>query len=361
MTKLSDLSALTGASVDSAADLIQVADMSETGVARSKKMTFDELKVAIAALPASYLDTDGTLAADSDVKVPSQKAVRTYVSAAVTGLLDFKGSTDASANPNYPAASKGDTYLVSVAGKIGGGSGTDVELGDVYIATSDNAGGTQAAVGSSWMVLQGNVLGGAIPTNIDDLADVDTTGVADGDVLTYDIGSGDWVAAAPTGGGGGSALYRKVFRPNDVEPLAANYATLDTRNSHPTLDADGSTQEGMCFSDVLASSYGATGLDVILWVGFTTATSGDAVFEAAFERMAAQDLDSDSFASAKTVTITANGTSGILSSGTISFSDSEIDSLAAGEPYRLRVRRVPADAADTITTDAEIYFVVVEE
>lgn len=75
----------------------------------------------------------------------------------LTGLLDFKGSTDCSANPNYPAASKGDFYLVSVAGKIGGASGIVVEVGDTYFATADNAGGTQAGVGTSWTVVQGNI------------------------------------------------------------------------------------------------------------------------------------------------------------------------------------------------------------
>lgn len=75
----------------------------------------------------------------------------------LTGLLDFKGSTDCSANPNYPAASKGDFYLVSVAGKIGGASGIAVEAGDSFFATADNAGGTQAGVGSSWTVIQGNI------------------------------------------------------------------------------------------------------------------------------------------------------------------------------------------------------------
>lgn len=79
------------------------------------------------------------------------------VYAGLTGLLDFKGSTDCSANPNYPAASKGDFYLVSVAGKIGGASGIDVTAGDTYFALADNAGGTQAAVGTSWTVIQGNV------------------------------------------------------------------------------------------------------------------------------------------------------------------------------------------------------------
>jgi hypothetical protein len=79
------------------------------------------------------------------------------VYAGLTGLLDFKGSTDCSANPNYPAASKGDFYLVSVAGKIGGASGIVVTAGDTYFALADNAGGTQAGVGTSWTVIQGNV------------------------------------------------------------------------------------------------------------------------------------------------------------------------------------------------------------
>lgn len=60
MTKISDFSALTGASVDAANDLITVADMSETGVDRNKKMTFAELKTAIGAyMPAG---TDVALA-----------------------------------------------------------------------------------------------------------------------------------------------------------------------------------------------------------------------------------------------------------------------------------------------------------
>lgn len=153
MTKITDFAALTGVGVDAANDLVTVVDVSETGAARNKKMTFAEFFAFLA-------DTDGTLAANSDAKFATQKAVKTYVATAVTGLLDLKGSTDCSANPNYPAASKGDTYIVSVAGKIGGASGTVVEVGDVYIASADNAGGTQASVGSSWLVVQGNMLSG---------------------------------------------------------------------------------------------------------------------------------------------------------------------------------------------------------
>jgi hypothetical protein len=42
----------------------------------------------VAQLPLSYLDTDVLLAANSDVKVPSQKAAKAYVDAAVAALLN---------------------------------------------------------------------------------------------------------------------------------------------------------------------------------------------------------------------------------------------------------------------------------
>lgn len=75
----------------------------------------------------------------------------------LAGFLDLKGDIDASINPNYPAASKGDTYLITVAGKVGGGSGEDVEVGDMLIAKEDNVGGTEASVGTSWFVLEMNL------------------------------------------------------------------------------------------------------------------------------------------------------------------------------------------------------------
>jgi hypothetical protein len=72
--------------------------------------------------------------------------------------LVFKGVKDCSANPNYPAASAGYLYKVSVAGKIGGAAGLSVEVGDSLLCLVDgSAAGTQAAVGANWAVLQANV------------------------------------------------------------------------------------------------------------------------------------------------------------------------------------------------------------
>lgn len=47
MTKISDLTALTGAGVDDATDLLPIVDMSEAGAARNKKITIDETRIAL--------------------------------------------------------------------------------------------------------------------------------------------------------------------------------------------------------------------------------------------------------------------------------------------------------------------------
>lgn len=123
----------------------------------------------VAQLPASYLDTDTSLAANSDTKVPSQKAVKAYADAliAANDAMVFKGVIDCSANPNYPAADRGWTYRVSVAGKIGGGSGVVVQAGDILICLTDStASGNQATVGANWTVVQANIDGALVTTDI---------------------------------------------------------------------------------------------------------------------------------------------------------------------------------------------------
>lgn len=111
----------------------------------------------------SVIDTDGTLAANSDLKLAPQKAVKTYVDGKIAALADvviIKGGIDCSANPNYPAADRGDAYKVTVAGKIGGGSGPNVQVNDTLICYVDGStAGNHATVGANWIILQTNVDG----------------------------------------------------------------------------------------------------------------------------------------------------------------------------------------------------------
>lgn len=157
-----------------------------------------------------------------------------------------------------------------------------------------------------------------------------------------------------------------IFTPQANTPPASNYATFDTRNGHLVLDFDGAADEEAVFPGVLPSDYGAAGLTVDHYIAFTSATSGSVRLQGAFERMDASslDIDSDSFASFQSAGGSAPGTSGQIIVVSISFTHgSQMDSLAANEAFRYKVRR-DADGTsgtDDITTDMELLRVVIKQ
>lgn len=66
---------------------------------------------------------------------------------------DITGNSyDGSANSNYPPALMGDTFVCIGAGKIGGASGKVVAINDIITCIGNNAGGSEASVGSNWKV-----------------------------------------------------------------------------------------------------------------------------------------------------------------------------------------------------------------
>lgn len=118
-----------------------------------------------------------TALGSSNLLYPTQNAVKTYVDAAVTGLLDDRGNYDASSNlwPSsggsgpVGAVMKGDLWFVSVTGTLGGNS---VAVGSSIRALVDLPGQTAG----NWDVL--NVGLGFTPlnraSNLSDLASVAT-------------------------------------------------------------------------------------------------------------------------------------------------------------------------------------------
>lgn len=153
------LMALLSGATASAQGIVELATDAEaiTGTDTARSTT----PANVAAVFGDRIDTNTSLGT-SNAKVPSQNAVKTYVDGIVdaANALTYKGTVDCSANPNYPAASAGHMYLVSVAGKIGGGSGPNVEVGDMLICTTDGtAAGNHATVGGNWNIIQKNIDG----------------------------------------------------------------------------------------------------------------------------------------------------------------------------------------------------------
>ena len=157
-----------------------------------------------------------------------------------------------------------------------------------------------------------------------------------------------------TGGGGGSGTKTlERFTPRDNQPPAVNFATLNTRNSVAVLEFDAATQESSTFVGVIPEGANlASGLLVRIWWMGATATTGNVRWGASFEATGT-DLDTDSFDTVTQVTSAASGTSGVETVAEITCT--AIDSLAAGNRFRLRVDRIAADAGnDTMTGDAQM-------
>lgn len=114
----------------------------------------------------------------------------------VVGVLDFQSDLDCSANPNYPSATQGWCYYVSVAGKVGGASGKSVEVGDLLVAKATNAGGTEAAVGASWFVLEHNLVGALVASN--NLSDLTNAGTARNNLGGTTIGQSVFTLTNPS-------------------------------------------------------------------------------------------------------------------------------------------------------------------
>jgi hypothetical protein len=158
-------------------------------------------------------------------------------------------------------------------------------------------------------------------------------------------------------------LWDLIFLPQDNEPPTSNPATLDLRNNHPVLDFDTTTAESAIFSGRLPRTYAGGGITVEVHYSMATATTGTCGWTIEIERIGDSqlDVDADSFATAQTITaVTVPGTSGHVDVVSVNISSgANMDSLAAGEFFRIRVKRDVAN--DTASGDAELHMVTIKE
>lgn len=154
-----------------------------------------------------------------------------------------------------------------------------------------------------------------------------------------------------------------VFTPLHNEPPSSNPATLDTRNQHPVLDFDATTNESAVFKGVMPRHYAGGGVTVYIHYSMSSAEADTVDWDAAFERVGdqQQDIDADGFAAVQSVdNTTVPGTAGLVDIVNIPFANgAEMDSIAVGEGFRLKITR---DAAsDDAAGDAELWAVEIKE
>lgn len=150
--------------------------------------------------------------------------------------------------------------------------------------------------------------------------------------------------------------------PAGTPPGSGGFAYDGVRNGVPIkVFVDGSDTSTI-FSGVLPRRYSGGGVTAKIHA-FHVPTSGDSRWLGAIER-GTTDIDADSFAADQGVSLTANGTSGIASSGDLVFSSGAVmDSLAAGEPFRLRITRDGdgTTGTDDAAGDAQLWLVELRE
>lgn len=153
-----------------------------------------------------------------------------------------------------------------------------------------------------------------------------------------------------------------VFTPYQNEPPATLYALADLRNGHPILAFDDTTLWNAIFSSIMPRNYAGGGITVYVHWMAASAITGTIGFGVEIERMddGTTDYDADSFATLQAITnTTVPGTTGIAAVTSVAItSGANMDSLAAGEMFRLRLSRT---AADTSVGNAQVLAVEIKE
>jgi hypothetical protein len=293
----------------------------------------------------------GTVATESTVPINKGGTGQTTATAAFDALA--------------PTGSKGDLVVHNGTESVALAVGTT----NNHVLTVDSS----TATGLKWAAASGGSGSVATDTIWDAAGDLAVGSAADtavrlargtaGQVLTVNAGGTDLEWAAPYQG---TATYA-VWTPLDNQPPASNYATLDTRNSIAVLDFDdGATNEAAIFVGIIPQGFtnpaSGTSFEVIIhWVPTTTpGTTTYARWGATFQKIIATDIASDSFDSEGDMeTRTAASTSsGIASVTTVNIPYNKIDSLAAGNAFRLKVYRdssnTDVNTGDNLTGDAEV-------
>lgn len=187
------------------------------------------------------------------------------------------------------------------------------------------------------------------------------------DILLFRGGAGGVVSVVKIGTvvpNSGQTLA--TFFPTDNEPPSSNYATFDVRNGRPVLIFPDAVVYVAIFTGVMPRRYGGGGLTILLnWMSAGTSTN-KACFSATLERVdvGTTDLDANSFGTQviDTTGIAGKSTSGIQSQTSIALTTgAQMDSVVAGDCYRLKITRETGGANDTLASDVQLVSIEIKE
>lgn len=155
-----------------------------------------------------------------------------------------------------------------------------------------------------------------------------------------------------------------IWTPQSNEPPMSDGAYFSQRNAHMVLVFSDTVNYSAVFPGILPRNYSGGGVTArVYWLASTLAT-GNVKWNAQIERnqVGVDDLDADSFAAAQTATGAAPATTGMVQSTDIVFTDgAQMDSLAVGESFRLKITRDAADGTDTMADLAQLTRVELRE
>jgi hypothetical protein len=156
-----------------------------------------------------------------------------------------------------------------------------------------------------------------------------------------------------------------------VTPPATNYATPSRRagGSSPSENVpvwlfDAGTTESLDFYCQMTSAYAGGGITVQIKWSSVDQTSNAVKWNAAFRRLNddAVDIDTSKTYDFNTVTATTATVAGEVDYTSITFTNgADMDSVAAGDMFILRVQRDGGNAADNMTNDAQLHYIVIQE
>lgn len=206
MTKISDLTAMTGASVDTAADLLPIVDMSLAGAARNKKITIDEARIGLGlGTAASPQFTGINLGHASDTTISRASAgviavegnnVMTVAGGTFTGDIivpdEAYDATNWDGNLEAPTKNAVRDKIESMSGTFTAASTTEVLTG-----TDSAKGGTPDSIAALWE--QGSDIASAATISVGEGGYFNITGtttITDIDFGTDKAGRKVWVKFA---------------------------------------------------------------------------------------------------------------------------------------------------------------------